>query len=237
MDIERIRARVNERSWYHVMELSPDVITPGRYDPRPVLDTMGFPKDLTGKTVLDIGSYDGFFAFEAERRGAKMVLATDRHPADHCGFALAREVLASRVQYAVASVYDLDPSVHGTFDIVLFPGVFYHLRHPLLALDRIHGVCRELLLLETHVLDGCFLHEGQRIALSDIDPRLAGSTLLQFHPYDELNQDPSNWFLPTVRCAELMLKTSGFRPTLAGRWGDRASFLAEREEFVHPFWY
>jgi len=198
---------------------------------------MGFPKDFTGKTVLDVGSYEGFFSFEAERRGATYVLATDRHPADHCGFATARELLGSKVDYRVASVYDLDPAEFGTFDVVLFPGVLYHLRHPLLALGRIHSVCREYVFLETHVLDRAFLGDGARVALGEMHRALASAAVLQFYPHDELNQDPSNWFAPSVRCVEQMLATSGFCPTLAGRWGDRASFVAQRQEFPPPFWY
>jgi tRNA (mo5U34)-methyltransferase len=236
-DVARMRDLVHARPWYHVMELAPGVVTPGAYDPRQQLVRMGFPLDLSDKTVLDIGTYDGFFAFEAERRGARSVLAIDQHPADHCGFALARDMLGSRVEYRVASVYDLAPETFGFFDVVLFPGVFYHLRHPLLALDRIHSVCREYVFLETHVLDNAFLGNDRRLTLDELHPALSASALLQFYPYRELNGDPSNWFAPTVRCVELMLHNAGFQPTLAGRWGDRASFVAHREEFVHPFWY
>lgn len=235
--LARLRDLVNSRPWYHTMELAPGVVTPGIYDPRPHLDRMGFPQELRGKTVLDIGTYDGFFSFEAERRGARSVLAVDQHPADHCGFALARKVLGSRVEYRTASVYDLAPETFGYFDVVIFPGVFYHLRHPLLALDRIHGVCREYVFLETHVLDGAFVHDGERIPLDEMHSALSASALLQFYPYDELNGDPSNWFAPTVRCVELMLHNAGFQPTLVGRWGDRASFIAYREQFEHPYWY
>ena len=235
--LTRMRERVNSRPWYHIMELAPGLITPGIYDPRQHLDRMGFPRDLRDKTVLDIGAYDGFFSFEAERRGARSVLAVDRHPPDHCGFALAREILASRVEYRAASVYDLAPETFGVFDVVIFAGVFYHLRHPLLALDRIHSVCREYMFMETHVLDGAFLHAGRRIPLSELHPDLPGTAILQFYPDDELNGDRSNWFAATVRCVELMLGNAGFQPTLAGRWGDRASFVACREEFEHPHWY
>lgn len=237
MTADQIRERISARSWYHCIEVAPGIKTPGRYDPSEVIETMGFPADLAGKTVLDVGSYDGYFAFEAERRGASYVLATDRHPADHCGFALAREILGSRVDYRVASVYDLDPVTFGTFDVVLFPGVFYHLRHPLLALDRIHSVCRESMFLETHVLDRAFVHEGQRLALDEMHPALADAAVLQFYPHDELNEDASNWFAPSVRAVETMLATSGFRPRRTGRWGDRAAFVAERLPFVQPFWY
>jgi tRNA (mo5U34)-methyltransferase len=234
---EDIKARIDTRPWYHIIEVSPGVTTPGRYDPRPVLDTMGFPESLAGKSVLDIGTCDGFFAFEAERRGAARVLATDRHPADHLGFAVARDLLGSKVEYAIASVYDLTPERFGTFDVVLFPGVLYHLRHPLLAIDRIHGVCREYAFVESHVLDGAFLDDGSWTPLAELHPALAPSAIMQFYPGSELNDDASNWFAPTVRCIELMLSTSGFRPRLAGRWLDRASFIAEREAFVQPDWY
>jgi tRNA (mo5U34)-methyltransferase len=198
---------------------------------------MGFPSDLRGKSVLDIGSFDGFFAFEAERRGAERVLAVDRHPVDHRGFAIARELLGSKADYRISSVYDLSPQTHGVFDVVLFLGVLYHLRHPILAIEKIHSVCKEYLFLETHVLDTWFLHDGKRYNLSDLNPMLAESSIMQFYPADELNQDLSNWFAPSVRCVEMMLSTSGFRPRLAGCWADRASFIAEREEFVAPFWY
>ena len=236
-DLARIRELVKARPWYHIMELAPGVVTPGIYDARQQLDRMSFPRDLQGKTVLDIGAYDGFFSFEAERRGARSVLAIDQHPADHCGLAVARQILGSRVEYRTASVYDLAPETFGFFDVVIFPGVFYHLRHPLLALDRIHSVCREYVFLETHVLDGAFLHDEGRTSLDQMHSALSTSAILQFYPYDELNGDPSNWFAPTVRCVELMLHNAGFRPALAGRWGDRASFIAHREEFEHPFWY
>jgi tRNA (mo5U34)-methyltransferase len=228
---------INSKPWYHIIEVAPGVRTPGRYDPKPFLDTMGFPADLTGKTVLDIGCYDGFFSFEAERRGASHVLATDRHPPDHCGFAIAHKLLGSKVEYAIASVYDLSPQIHGMFDVVLFLGVLYHLRHPLLAIEKIHSVCKEYAFVETHVLDHCFVHAGTQRSLTDLHPVLVESPLMQFYSEDQLNQDLSNWFAPNVRCVELMLSTSGFRPTLAGHWGTRASFIAVREEFTPPFWY
>src|SRR5215813_2598194 len=155
--------RIHAIEWYHAIEVAPGIITPGRYDPKPLLDAMGFPADLSGKSVLDIGAYDGFFTFEAERRGAERVVALDRHPASHKGFALAHELLGSKAEYVEGSVYDLSPDIHGTFDVVFFLGVLYHLRHPLLALEKIHSVCREMLFVESHVLDDDFLHAGQLI--------------------------------------------------------------------------
>ncbi|MBV9325628.1 MAG: DUF1698 domain-containing protein [Chloroflexi bacterium] len=237
MTHDQLAERIASKQWYHIIEVSPGLRTPGRYDPSPLLDTMGFPKDLTGKTVLDIGSYDGFFAFEAEKRGAQRVLATDRHPADHAGFAIARELRGSKVEYQPTSVYDLSPEVHGTFDVVLFLGVLYHLRHPLLAMDKIHSVCREYMFLESHVLDNAFVFDGNQYNSAELHPNLVQSPIMQFYPGDELNQDLSNWFAPNIKCVELMLGSSGFRPRLVGQWADRASFLADRQEFVQPFWY
>jgi tRNA (mo5U34)-methyltransferase len=234
---DRVRDLVASRTWYHTIEVAPGVRTPGRYDPAPLLEAMKFPTSFRDKTVLDIGCMDGFFAFEAERRGARRVVAMDRHPADHCGFAVARELLGSKVEYTTGSVYDLSPEVHGDFDVVLFLGVFYHLRHPLLALDRIHAVCKELLFLETQVLDDCFVHEGRERPLADVARILPGAAILQFYPADELYGDLSNWFAPTARCAELMLATSGFRVPTIARFGRRAAFHAVREAFDPPHWY
>jgi len=237
MDRNAIQEKVNRIEWYHAIEVGPGIVTPGRYDPKPLLDTMGFPKDLTGKTVLDIGAYDGFFTFEAEKRGAKRVVAMDRHPADHLGFALAHELVKSKAEYVVASVYDLSPEKHGVFDVVLFLGVLYHLRHPLLGLEKIHAVCKEFALVESHVLDEFFLHNGQGKPLRRISPLLGESPIMQFYPGNELNQDCSNWWAPNVECLRLLLETSGFRAELTGRWGTRAAFKAYREEFTAPHWY
>jgi tRNA (mo5U34)-methyltransferase len=234
---DEILKRIRAVEWYHSIEVAPGIVTSGRYDPTPVLPQIGFPEDLTGKTVLDIGTYDGFFAFEAEKRGAQRVLAMDRHPATQFGFSTAHELLRSRVEYTVGSVYDLSPETHGTFDVVIFVGVLYHLRHPLLALDRIHSVCREYAVVESHVLDRAFVHEGRHLALDQVDSRLGESCLAQYYPGNELSCDWSNWWSPTVECLRAMLATSGFTPTLSGRWGQRAAFRAVRNEFTPPHWY
>jgi len=238
MTSDRARQLIGSREWYHTIEVAPGVFTPGRYSPSALLDTMGFPKDFTGKTVLDIGAYDGFFSFEAERRGARRVLATDRHPVDHCGFAVAHELKQSKVEYAVASVFDLDPAVHGTFDIVLFLGVFYHLRHQLLSLEKIRRVCTGSMFLETQVLDQEFVQkDGRRVPLSSLHPDLENSMLLQFYPGGELNNDVSNWFSTTTRCLEAMVDTSGFKVRETRRFGGRASVVADAIPYEVPHWY
>jgi tRNA (mo5U34)-methyltransferase len=189
-DPEAVRALVaSHPNWYHQIELAPGLVTPGAHGSLAaleVLDRMGLPADARGLRVLDIGCRDGFFAFELERRGA-LVQGLDYAAPDVTGFAIASRVLGSRVGYAVANVYDLDPARFGTFDLVLFLGVLYHLRNPMLALDRVRSVLRPggLIFVETQVTTA---------------PELLGSDLpvWQFFPRGELHGDPTNMWAPNV---------------------------------------
>jgi tRNA (mo5U34)-methyltransferase len=136
-----------------------------------------FPERFDGLTVLDIGTWDGYFSFEAERRGAKRVVAYDMHPPDHYGFAIAKTLLNSSVEYIQGSVYDLTPDVYGTFDVVMFFGVFYHLRYPLLALDRIWEITDQYLLMESQCLDNhVVLNNGDILPLAKLDELAGGRT-------------------------------------------------------------
>ena len=115
------------------------------------VQTMALPADLTGKRVLDIGPWDGFFTFEMERRGAD-VTAIDYVDLDT--FRELHRAMGSRARYERLDVYELDPRRFGTFDIVLCLGVLYHLKHPLLGLERICSVTREVCIVESFVIDG-----------------------------------------------------------------------------------
>ena len=126
MEPEEIRRRVAEIEWYHTIELGYGIVTPG-VDPSPSrLLRLGFPADLSGKTVLDIGAWDGFFSFELERRGAARVVAVDSFSwsgsgwGTKAGFELAREVLGSHVEDRELEVLDLSPDAVGVFDVVVF---------------------------------------------------------------------------------------------------------------------
>jgi len=116
------------------------------------LDDLGLPKNAASLPVLDIGCRDGFFAFEMERRGAE-VTGIDYAAPDITGFNVAAEILDSKVNYLVANVYDLSPETHGTFDVVLFLGVLYHLRNPIQGFDAILRVLKKggLLFVETQL--------------------------------------------------------------------------------------
>ena len=153
--------RVNAVTWYHTLDLGNGVRTPGAFDHAPILDRYRIPERLDGLRVLDIATYDGFWAFEFEKRGAREVLAMDLDgPADldwpptraadpprqasgrfgH-GFAIAREQLGSSVKRVVCNVYDLRPETFGLFDVVHAGDLLLHLNSPVRALQNMASVC------------------------------------------------------------------------------------------------
>lgn len=169
-----------------------------RFDRR--LNLLKIPDDLTGWTVLDVGAWHGFFSFECERRGADRVLAVDRFSWDRFGmdeFLAARERLNSSVEYRRTDVYDLDPDEIGQFDLVLLLGVFYHLRNPLTALERLARVTKRLLICETHILLP-FVHEKY--------------PLVPFFPGDEHAEEARYEMcaMPTMAALTQMLQSVGF---------------------------
>lgn len=164
------------------------------------LRLLGIPDDLTGWSVLDIGAWHGYFSFECERRGAARVMAIDRFAWDKFGmneFLKAHTRLASRVEYQHLDVHNLDPDILGQFDLVLMLGVFYHLRNPLAALERINRVTKKLLICETHVLLP-FIHERY--------------PLVPFFPGDErvAEQNHDLCGIPTMAALTEMLQFAGF---------------------------
>ena len=129
MDEAALRHRVEAIRWYHQIDLRPGLRTPGLDDPRERLRMLPLPEDLSWREVLDVGPWHGFFSFEAERRGARRVVAADSFARSGAnwstkeGFLLAREALGSRVEDADVDVMDLSPASVGEFDLVLMLGV------------------------------------------------------------------------------------------------------------------
>lgn len=200
-NLAELRSHVPALKWYHEIDLGDGLVTPGYARAPERLNWIRMPQDLSGQTVLDVGAWDGFFSFEAERRGAARVLATDHFCWGAAGrwgtkegFELARRILGSRVEDRTIDVLDLSPDTVGTFDVVLFLGVLYHMRHPLLALEKMYSVTRKLLILETHV------------DLVNIRRPAAA-----YYPDTELNDNPTNWWGPNGAAVEALLKTAGFK--------------------------
>lgn len=214
--VEEARRQVAAHGrWFHEIEVAPGVVTPGEDSNRlklPILDELGLPRDARGLRALDVGCSDGYFSFELERRGAEVV-AVDFVPETATGFALAKRLLASRVEYRADNVYALDAGRYGTFDVVLLLGVLYHLRKPLAALDAVRGVLRPggLLFVATLLIDDyVLLPDGRSVRLADLHPALPAIPLWQAYPRDSLNGDFTNCFAPNRRALECALEEARF---------------------------
>lgn len=191
--------QVNELPWFHSIDLGNGIVTPGRASLANLkaMAAVIFDEPLANKTVLDIGCYDGFYSFEAHRRGASRVVATDffiwQDPRCRSCFDVARSIIAPQMDVRNLDILELTPANVGEFDLVLFSGVLYHLRHPLYVLEHIAPLVRQTLVVETH-LDAV---ESNRPAMT-------------FYPGTELNNDPTNWWGPNRGCVEAMLRDVGF---------------------------
>ncbi len=225
MDIETARKEVEVANWYHSFELMPGLWTPGvhRTDSRALLnDRFGLPETLEGKTALDIGALDGPHSFELERRGAK-VTSIDIQSPDVTGYNAARKVLGSKNEYFQGSVYGLSDILAGrSFDIILYFGVWYHLKHPVLAFEQIASVLNP---------DGVVLFEGEALknyaarpdGTSHPDAKLVAQmaesdipmTLYYAGPYKD---DQWSWFVPNRACVNEWLETASLQMQSHGFW-------------------
>lgn len=208
--------------FYMKVPIGDGTFTNGRIDYTSHPKALGIDDvDLSGKRVLDIATNDGFWAFWADGRGAEDVIGIDvagfddydwgydgpdpwrrgyqaghdfSHQWDHPRrrFEAIRDHLGSHARYEEASVYDLDPSVYGQFDLVFNYGLLYHLRHPLLSLDRVRSVTRGALVLESHVVN--FLQQHP---------------VYLFYERDEF-REPTNWTGPTEAAVATWLRSAGF---------------------------
>ena len=209
-----------EREWYHTIELAPGVETPGWFDTRGIVAQLPLPASLAGRRCLDVATFDGFWAFEMERRGAAETVAIDvldprrwdwpvnsrRSVVEAIGerqgggFEVARDALGSSVQRLDMSVYDLDPAEVGTFDFVYVGSLLIHLRDPVRALERLRSVCRGTLLVVDNV----------DLSLSLRSPRRPVAAL-------EGRGRPWWWKLNVAALARVV-EAGGFRPLQRPKW-------------------
>lgn len=216
-DPDRIREMIAAHGrWWHQIELAPGIVTPGDDSNRmklPILDRIGLPRDLRNKRVLDLGCSDGYFTFQMEARGGD-VTAVDFVPPTYTGFETARTILGSSAQFVMDNVYNLRPEKYGSFDVVLFMGVLYHLRKPLAALDAIRSVMAPgaMLFVGTMLIDEYLaLPDGTITTLANINPILQRVPLWQAYPGDSLNGDYTNCFAPNRAALEVALSEAQFR--------------------------
>ena len=215
MDVETIKKRVSEFAyWYHRIELAPGVVTPG-FHLEPLWDhlrTVRDKVDYSGKTVLDIAAFDGMFAFEAEQKGAKTVVATDCLYRTLSNLLFCREVFGSRIvpfynvsPYRLADRLDVyfDEQYAGEeedrrFDIVQHFGLLYHLRDPMLSLSQARSVLKPggKLIIETDVV----LNIPESFMLFNGLPNAA-----------RVRDNYSVWWAPTRACLIEMLESTLFK--------------------------
>ncbi len=224
--------------WYHKIELPNGVITPG-WAPLSV-EAYGIPERLDGMRVLDIGAWDGFWSFEALKRGAREVVAIDDF-SDFLGglqdkdrrawenFDLCRAALGhdpDRCQRYEMSVYDITPENLGLFDVVFFFGTIYHLRHPMLAFDRLAAVTTQSIHVESAILD---LASGYR-GIGHGYP--GGDVVAEFYPGREYGNNDTNWWTPTLRCLGAWMEAAGFVDVEGWLLTERALDLANARGFA-----
>ncbi len=200
-----LREVVMSRTWFHTIDLGGGIVTPGQKDTPAEVAHLHLPADLSGRTVLDIGAYDGFYSFEAERRGAQRVVAADHWAWNWPGsdargnFDLVHRTLGSSVQTQDISVEEISPEALGaTFDVVLFLGVLYHAPDPLGYLKRVRAVTADVAIIET-VVD-----------LLDVPIPAAA-----YYQGPSMNNDASNNFGPNRLAVEAMLRDVGFSRVVA----------------------
>jgi len=197
--------KINDIAWYHQFEFGNGLVTKTILDLREIneantrfLDNV----DFRGKTVLDVGCWDGYWSFFAERKGAAYVLAIDdltQRQQDESGFRLAHEIYQSKVEYrSDVSVYELSRVLQQQFDIVLYMGVYYHLTHIMNGFSEVRRVVKSS---GEIIVEGGVINDTQR-------------AYTEFYYGDEGNEPyrktKSNWFMPTRRCLKDMLKCCYF---------------------------
>jgi tRNA (mo5U34)-methyltransferase len=194
-DADRKNRELERLGYYHSIELPDGRIIPGFQTietQRSRIAQFPIPQDLRGKRVLDIGAWDGWFSFEMERRGATVV-AVDATKKTR--FLEAKAMMGSKVEHVVADICRLTPRDVGYFDIVLFFGVLYHLKHPMLALERVCELATDLVCVESFVTD---------------EEPSGTNPAMEFYEGTQLAGQFDNWVGPNISCLMAMCRTAGF---------------------------
>jgi tRNA (mo5U34)-methyltransferase len=213
-EAKALAARVAALTWYHTIELPHGIVTPGYYDHRDLLPRYRLPERLDGLRVLDVATFDGFWAFEFERRGAAEVVALDVREKREIdlpprtraamteaelsfafgrGFALSREALGSRVEPLHCNVYDLSPERAGLFDLVHVGDLLLHLRDPVRALTAIRSVCRGRAIISD-------------VIFPDLDRGTGGVPLMQYQG----GRGQNVWWRLGAEALRAMVEDAGF---------------------------
>jgi len=203
--MNNLESEIYNIKWWHPITLG-DYVTPGmNQETENTFLNLDLPSDLSGKTVLDIGCWDGYYSFECEKRGADRVVANDHYIwhdnnisgdgigwTKDAGFDLAHKVLNSKVEKLTVPVEELSPDKYGTFDYVLMLGVIYHSKNPIQYMEIAKSMCKDTLIIESHVDMIDYPHPAAR-----------------FYPKNELNNDSSNYWGPNPAAVIAIMEEIG----------------------------
>lgn len=190
--------------WHHTFEVYPGLKTPGVYYPQFLLDKMRLGEDLKGCRVLDIGPSDGYFAREADKRGADVV-CVDYRNRSQSGFEVMERLYGKTLDHRQINLYDLPAANLGRFDVIFFLGVLYHLPDMLRGLTIVRSLSRGVVNLETH-------------SENEFCPDVAAA---RYYVDDKLNKDWTNFWAPNRLCVLDMLYDAGFDVIREESWESR----------------
>jgi tRNA (mo5U34)-methyltransferase len=217
-------------------ELFPGYVVPGVKRVEEQMENLQMPQRLDGLRVLDIAPWNGYFGFECLRRGAAELVSLGPDDPEVTGYNKTRDLLEiENCRYVRASVYDLSPEKHGQFDVVLFLGLIYHLRHPLLALDLIFDVALKRLYVDSPIINNVIFDktvtDDQREKLL-----LAGKVMhelpLTYFTKGAETGDPYNWFMPNKLAFIHFIESAGFTKDSYfddGGWASMSATKNKRE--------
>ncbi|MBL8531664.1 MAG: methyltransferase domain-containing protein [Hyphomonadaceae bacterium] len=200
-----LAARINELHWFHQIDFGDGLLSPGWVKKSKIerAKRLFFDRPLEGKSVLDIGCWDGAYSIAAAQMGAARVVASDwfvwnNGIGDKRAFELARATLAPNIELVEAPVEELTVDrLGGPFDIVLFAGVFYHIPHPTPLLEHVSKLVREVLVFESR--------------LCGIAGQLTSKPLMRFYPRGKLDSDDTNYWAPNPACMQALCRQIGFK--------------------------
>ena len=224
--------------WFHRITLPGGVVTPGRFPLQP--EAHRIPSSLSGKRVLDVGARDGYWSFEALRRGAREVVAVDDfrlYPAKMvpepkwASFDLCREALGvdpKRCRREEMPVPQIPDAGLGRFDVIFCSNLLMRMRYPLFALDRLAAVCDGEIWVETAVADDFSpYHGGLGHGYADAD------MLMEFYPDAEYGGNELNWWAPTLNCLVHMLAAAGFAECRGWKLAEPPQTLVQCRGIAH----
>ena len=205
-DKDLARQLIEGKPWHHDFEILPGLRTNGSYNPTGMWDELQLPADMSGISLADVGASNGYFSFEARKRGARVVAFDFRHK-DNSGFGLLQYINGmSDIEHHQVNVLDITPKKFGQFDIVLALGLLYHIADPYRALANCAALMRERLLVESYCID-CLL-PGE-IAAQPIMRFISDSQRFPMHGH---NSDRSNFWGLTSVCLLRMIEDLNLSP-------------------------